>query len=365
MIKYGNTEHVADLRRDIEDFIDRFLRSNEENFCCLYAGRDVGKTYTAEKCAVKRLDEIGGHAVTVYPRKGQIDEGVLESHWKKMLSREFKDRKATYDKTKITCRKKGEKTDKILATACWLGASEEDKVKTMPDCQIVIVDETTKTDLSPRVAEKAIYNLFTLYETTDRQEDRVKVVMMGNILNPADPVFALFGIKPGDLKDENEGMITKSVNTIAWHVPRPPDVDIKEDGTQSRFSQMIARTDYGKISRGEFRADYGAIIQKPDPQSKIVTCFAVMLEPACYMIVAQLNDGLTYLESVNADVFAEIPRRYTLSYVYATTTTPMLPASAREFLQRTAGAGRLKFVDIENAVILGNKIDAKLHLRLI
>lgn len=360
---YGDKQHVATLRQQLAKMINDFLDSPDANFLCIYGGRDVGKTYTTQKETFGRCIKSGQEIAVLYPQKGQINDGVLQGHWQKMIRNEFPNLKAKYSNDTIEAPgAKGKPA--TICRALWLGAAKTNKLNTMPNTAVIFVDEMFNDELSPGAIQKVITRILTYYETTDRLEDRVKVICMGNIENPADPIFDFFNVPVMYRKDEYEGLITRSLNRIAWHIPRPADID-EQAGTQSKFAQMIRGTNYGNVSEGKFRSDYGRIIQTPPAEATADRFFVIMLESGCYMAIATASDGYTYIESVNEDVYNEAPRRYVTAYQYTTAESVLLPQTVRDYIAKKAARGRLKFVDIESAIQLAPRIATKLRLSLI
>lgn len=206
--------------------------------------RGIGKTYGMQLFLLDRFFERGEEAVYFCRTKIEKRNGFLEKAFKKVMWKEkrfaekSKDFKWSVDKLEY----KGK-------TVCHcIALSEAIKIKnqSFPFVKWGLLDEYM---LEERHERDYVHGwgepdlLLNLYQTIDRDEDRLVVFLMGNNTNFYNPyhmhkAFRIPKIEPGK--------IWLSENVLFQNYS--PTAELQEEKQTTKFSRMVRNTDYGSYA---------------------------------------------------------------------------------------------------------------------
>ena len=258
----------------------------QRNFNLINGERSIGKTYTTQKWVVgKCLDK---HQQFVYLVRTQSEkkEGVLERAFEKVMSKEYPGVETIY--TEETMSANGE----IIGFCIAISESQKIKKRSFPNVYYIIFDEYMLEDSSRSnyvSGWKEPDLLLSIYHTIDREEDRVKVFMLGNNTSFFNPyhLHPAFNIQP-----IKQGQIWTSENVLyQW---AEGSKDLKEKRATSKFGKMIQNTRYGEYaSAGHFIEDNDDFIAVHDGKAQYE--FTIICGGIQYGVYADQNKGLVYI----------------------------------------------------------------------
>lgn len=346
-----------ELRRDIA----KFLLETKEHFIQLHSGRGPGKSYTTQKTIIDYCLVNNREFCFAVPTIKLKESGALKKWSAKVLANEFK-----YYQTKITSdylfMRKNEDEDWQLVGHCIALSNADNDAKNDSSIYRVdwlVWDESARMKLDIAATELLIDLFLSLYQTIDRDENRVKAVFIGNKLNKIDPLYAFFGLTPSELN--KTGAIKRTYNRVSWNVPVPPDI---EDDPNNTFRQMIKGTRYGEISSGEFNLSYGELLGDPGDQP-ITSCYALEFTLDSYLLIMPCN-GIIYVEACNK-AFAELYATswYTTLIKEATPRKPAAPYELINMIRQALNAGRFKCVDEESLLTASARLKMCYNIQIL
>ena len=258
----------------------------QRNFNLINGERSIGKTYTTQKWVVGKCLEKHQQFVYLVRTQSEKKEGVLERAFEKVMSKEYPGVETIY--TEETMSANGE----IIGFCIAISESQKIKKRSFPNVYYIIFDEYMLEDSSRSnyvSGWKEPDLLLSIYHTIDREEDRVKVYMLGNntsFFNPyhLHPAFNIQLIK--------QGQIWTSENVLyQW---AEGSKDLKEKRATSKFGKMIQNTRYGEYaSAGHFIEDNDDFIAVHDGKAQYE--FTIICGGIQYGVYADQNKGLVYI----------------------------------------------------------------------
>lgn len=335
---------VGLLTDPMRALIEQFLLTTKEHFIQLHAGRGVGKTYTTQKTVIEDCLANDTEFIFCVPTKKQKEGGILRKWLAKSLYREFLDWQKKYTNEYFYMRQSDDEDWRLVGRCLPLsGAEDEGKLdSSVFRVNWMIWDESMKMKLDINAGNFLIDLFLTAYHTIDRDENRVKAVFIGNLLNKLDPSYEFFNVTIPHLK--REGVIVRSFNKISWAVPMPPDLKDNENNT---FRKMIAGTRYGEIASGKFNMSYGDLIGDPG-DNPVNSCYGVQFTDDGYLLIMS-SGGKIYIEACSRP-FAETyaTQIFTTITKEATQEKLVVPIDLINIIRKALTLGRCKFVDEES-----------------
>lgn len=240
----------------------------------LCGGRGLGKTYGAKKKGIK--DAIRKGEEFIYLRRTVEEIKASRATFFSAIQREFPNHDFRLDgnKGQITPRllqQKGEPDDKFekrkkrrqWQTVCHLVAlstAQNWKGADFPNVTWIVFDEfIIEKSSNVQYLRNEVEALINFLSTVDRNQDRVRLLMLSNTIGIMNPYFTHFGISPDEVPE------------FSWHgggdvVVHFPDAKAFKDSVYStRFGSFIAREmgDYASYAvDNQFRDAHDKLIAK-------------------------------------------------------------------------------------------------------
>ena len=158
-------------------------------------------------------------------------------------------------------------------TICYfMGLSAYQKYKSInyPRVHTMIYDEFIKerSNLTQYLTNEYAA-LTSLYQTVDRNDDRVKLFMFGNAVSIMNPVFTELGVVADEVGEYST--YGKDIYTgkpfFVLHVT--DSVSFRKHVGKSRFSQFIEGTEYGQFAQGNVFADnHDELLKSKTPKAR-------------------------------------------------------------------------------------------------
>ena len=174
--------------------------------------RSYGKTYGWKKRGIKRFIETGetwGYLRTFDQEIKDILADGNEAFFSDIMRNdEFPGYKFRAMGRTMQCGKvtgKNEKTGedvvewRVMGQFLALTKAQSYKGKTVANMTLVVFDEFIRETKIPPYPANCVNMLLSLWETLDRREDRVRIVMLANSADAVNPYFLAWGIVPPPL----------------------------------------------------------------------------------------------------------------------------------------------------------------------
>lgn len=341
---------------EIRNLISDIILTFKERFILLTSGRNVGKTYTTQKTVIQYCidnDVVFGFAV---PTITEMNRGMLKEWVSKCVKQQFKKYQFRYTRERMFYRA-SEEEDYVEIGRCFaLSEGENNKKRASPLMEFLIFDEAVVSNTT--AMEEALYSMQLLYETLDRNEDKIKAIFLCNTLSKVNPFYNYFEVTTKDLA--KQGTEIRTQNRYCWYIPNPIDLD---EG--SEFKKMIKGTSYGNMSSGMFDENYGFFVEEPPKKSKFYSAFGIELGEGTFCSVMHCENDNFYCEvctEAHLKKFAD-PIFNTI-FKKATTERPMLPDYIRNAIYERLEVGKFKFLNEESLLVLSTKFAQYLSLRI-
>lgn len=225
------------------------ILSKQRNFMFINGVRRIGKTYTCLGWALKQAIEKNGCQFMYLVRtEKEIQNKAFSNAFDKVTTREYSDFNIEFGSKECwLCDDEGKKI-KLLGWCRALSQAVKVKREAFPECNLVIFDEYM---LEPKQSRFYVQGwnepdlLLNIYHTIDRDEDRVKVFLLGNntaFYNPyhLHPAFKIPAVNPGEIWLGDNVL-------FQWALP---SAELKEEQANSKFGRMIKDTSYGDYALG-------------------------------------------------------------------------------------------------------------------
>ena len=330
------------LACDLRDMIVDFILSAVQLFLYIYGGRGVGKTYTTQKTIIDYCltnhKEFGLLVPTVEEKK----TSMLKAWTEKVLLYEFTDWETKATSDYLYMRKNEEDDWQRVAYCIPLNKAGSFKKKSMSQVDFLIWDESVEIPGNMSM-EKVLEDVLTAYHTIDRDENRVKLIMLSNFEAGDKRNMCLFDFFDVSIKDQQtENSIVESENKKAWHIPMADD--IKED-PNNKFRRMIKGTKYGDKADGIFRTDYGNLLVYPEKTDKFLWSFALWIGELAIGLMLR-DDGTIFCQRVDTHFIKDYCSRvYTVNDKQISQEIKFVPTQLIEYINDKIKNGKFKFVD--------------------
>lgn len=208
--------------------------------------RTVGKTYAMKKIAIKQFIKYGWtwsyvrYFDTMIERITRNPKHFL---YDIVVNNEFPDYDFKCDGTNMLITKKGSKKWTNFGKMYSLTSFDSFKGSTTPDMHLMVFDEFIKEKRVPPYPPNTVDMFFNLWDTFDRRENRVKVVMLANSADLVNPFFREWNIKPIP-----KGTHTKVKIGNGW--------GYYENAWNPDFAKYASESNVGKYSAGSSYDEY-------------------------------------------------------------------------------------------------------------
>lgn len=258
----------------------------QRNFNMINGERSIGKTYTTQKWVVDRCIKRDSQFVYIVRTQMEKKEGVFQKAFEKVELNEFRDHEFSWDTETLSI--DGELKGFCIA----LSETQKFKKRSFPLVDYIIFDEYM---IEEKSSARYISGwnepdlLLSLYQTIDRDEDRVKVFMLGNNTSFYNPyhIHKAFNVKP-----IKRGGIWVGDNVLYQYAEATEYVkDVKE---QSKFSKMIKGTKYGDYaSDGKYIEDKETFLGVHDGNARYQ--FTIIVNGMKFGVYYGMEKGLMYI----------------------------------------------------------------------
>lgn len=272
----------------------RHILPYQRNFNFINGPRSIGKTYGCQKYFLQRALEKGEEFVYIVRTKDLINNGAFEAAFRKVVQKEFPEVTLKFTLTECVHEIDGDKVEKIPIGYC-IALSDYVNVKkqSYPNVRWLLFDEymLEATDTSRYVKGwKEPDILLNIYQSIDRDEDRVVCFLLGNntsFYNPyhMHPAFSIPNVKPGG--------IWYSDNVLfEW---AQASEQLKGDKAATKFGKMISNTSYNKYANeGQYMDDNYSFIA---PRPKSARCYYTIVYCGnTFGVWADVKQGLVYID---------------------------------------------------------------------
>lgn len=327
-----NARSVEEAR----EFIKKEILESPEKFLLFYSGRGIGKTYTTQKTILEKIFEEKTELGFVVLKDKEIKSNALRLWLEKVLQNEFsKKYDFKFDKENGYFSEKSEKRFIPFCRCFSIVSADDYKVKSYPNVRFLVWDECVKARTRPE-DERAMYNFLSIYETIDREENRVKAICLCNVLKTAktSPVFDYFKVPfetlPNDIHTDGQ---RKAVYLPIFE-------------TDKDFAKGVK--DYAGMSRGIFeRPHYGDLIRTPDKDERAEAVVVIRQSEDFYFAIMQTQKNL-YVEYIDKIRQIELFRVYVLNPADVTSELRLVPPNLKRILLNAYLLGKLKFINEES-----------------
>lgn len=226
---------------------------------CVTGARSFGKTYGWKKQGIKRFLETGerwGYLRTFDQEiKDILADGPEAFFSDIMRNNEFPGYKFRLQGrvmqagriVKTVKDKNGEDKDEVewstMGQLLALSKAQNYKGKTQANMTLLVFDEFIRETRVPPYPADAVNKLYSLWETLDRRENRVKIVMLANAADVVNPYFAAWGIIPPELGQHCKVKVGDSYIYV-------------ENCWNNDFAKYADNSEIGKLTRGSSYASY-------------------------------------------------------------------------------------------------------------
>lgn len=258
----------------------------QRNFMLINSERSIGKTYTTEKWVLEKCIKTHKQFAYIVRTKDEKKKGAFQKGFVKVETIEFQGKEFTWD-TETLCID-GEHIGWCFA----LTEAQNIKKNSYPNIDYIIFDEymieaKSNARYIKGFGEPVI--LLSIYHTIDRDEDRVKVFMLGNNTSFYNPyhIHPAFNVQP-----VKKGEIWKSKNVLYQNAVATEWVKAKKK--KSKFGEMVSGSEYGNFANlGTYIEDEESFIAKHEGTAKHI--FIVKINGLQFGIYSDMTKGLIYV----------------------------------------------------------------------
>lgn len=260
--------------------------TKQRNFMLINGERGIGKTYTAQKWILDKCIKRNKEFIYITRTINEKTDNVFQKAHEKVERNEFPDNefKWSIDTLRID--------DETRGWCIALSESQKIKKRSFPSVDYILFDEYMLEDAS-RSSYVSGWSepdlLLSIYQTVDRDEDRVKCFMLGNntsFYNPyhLHPAFNIRPVKPGGIWMSKNVLYQYAVATS----------DVKDKKAKSKFGEMITGTKYGDYANdGKYIEDEESFIGQHDGKS--IYQFTIIINGVSFGVYNAPHKGYVYI----------------------------------------------------------------------
>lgn len=269
----------------------------QRNFNFINGSRSIGKSYTTQKFLIKKA--VTKHLQFVYLVRTQDEksEGVFAEAFTKVLQNEFPDLSIEFTKENMILTRKGvgttgEDEKEIIGYCFALSEAIKIKKRSFPNVKYMLFDEYMLEEKHSRSYVNGWNEpdlLLSIYDTIDRNNDKVVVFLLGNntsFYNPyhMHPAFNIPYIQKGE--------IWKSENILfQWATESTGMRQLKD---KTRFNRMTEKSEYGRYAnKGDYVGDNNDFIQSRSGFERYM--FSFVFESRTFGVWVDREHGLIFI----------------------------------------------------------------------
>lgn len=237
---------------------------------CITGGRSTGKTYTAKRQAIKEFIERGWQFAYVR----HYDEEIKKITAKKNPRAWFADIIANDEFPGYDFRMNGREaqcarvtgdgkpkweTMGMLYSLCQAQAYKGDVA---PDCHLMIFDEFIREKRGAGYPPGCVDALMNLWETLDRRQNRVRILMLANAADVVNPFYAEWHITPPAAGHHKRVYVGR----LPVYVEHAKNADFEAAAAQSNIGLMTEGSAYGAYALENVFANASSPFVRPRPR---------------------------------------------------------------------------------------------------
>lgn len=269
------------------------LFSYNGTFNIVPGGRGIGKTYGAQKHAIKNAITKGEQFI--YLRRYKTEMTAARNTFFAAVEVEFPkhDFRVIGNSAQMAPISTRDEKKRVWATIGYfatLSTAQTLKSVAFPKVTLIIFDEfiIEKGALHYLPDEAKVFNNF--YNTVDRGQDKTRVLFLANTVSIDNPYFLEYGIlpKPG------EEWITKADGFIVCHLPNSKA--FADSIYQTKFGKFIQGTDYADYAVGnQFADNHDGLIQLKDGNARYQ--YTLETKKGSFSVWMDFASGEYYIQS--------------------------------------------------------------------
>lgn len=218
--------------------------------------RSFGKTYAWKKQGIKRFLKNGqtwGYLRTFDQEiKDILADGPFAFFGDIMRNNEFPGYTFKMSGRKMMCGRITKKKDKdgeaivewsVMGQMFALTKAQSYKGKTVANMTLLVFDEFIRENRVPPYPSDCVGKLYSLWETLDRRENRVRIVMLANAADAVNPYFVTWRITPPELGEHKRVQVGASYIYV-------------ENCWNNEFAKYADDSEIGKLTRGSSYSTY-------------------------------------------------------------------------------------------------------------
>lgn len=265
--------------------------------------RSLGKTYAMKKVGIKRfitkgetwsyiryfdsmvdrITKASEDFLSDIERNEEFPGYIFRTHGRMLQLAEVQ---ATSKATEGVFKPKWRDMGQMMA----LTSYDSYKGTTVANMSLMVLDEFIKEKRVPPYPPGCVDMLLNLWETIDRREDRVRIVMLANTADIVNPFFRAWNITP----IERGTSRYFPVGDMSVYYENAYNADFAQFADQSNIGKLTRGSSYGDYAgRNEFKNETGLFVaQKP----KSAKCYgAYVWGPTTFGIWNDINSGNVYV----------------------------------------------------------------------
>lgn len=220
----------------------------------LMGGRGIGKTYGFQKFLIRNCLKKKTEFAIITRTVESIENDVLKKSLTKVLDNEFKDLDLIFNKREgyYNIEKNGKKEKVVLCRIFALSEYSKIKKESYPNIRWLFFDEFILEEIKGlRSGYVGGFDepdtLINIYNTIDREEDRVRVIMLCNTITSVNPYFIHDFFKIPPLK---KGQRFKNGSVVAMFLLSSDELNKKRE--TNSFIKQVKETSYNDYITGDY-----------------------------------------------------------------------------------------------------------------
>lgn len=228
--------------------------------------RSEGKTYWFKRKGIKNFLRDGSTWVYLRRHDSIFKKTLNKRPFFGDVAQEFPNVEFKVDGRDMLLKREGDSKWQVFGHFAALSQAQTYKGTTDPTCTMLVYDEFINEHKVPPYLPNEPAMLMNLWETLDRREDRVKIVMLANAADLINPYFLEWNIildKPGIRRYRNGLLVVQWDDNPAF----------ADHAAESNIGRFTAGTGYDDYARGNIFIGSGSeFIQEKSKNSRPVCC---------------------------------------------------------------------------------------------
>lgn len=276
--------------------------------------RSLGKTYWFKRLAIKRYIDSGKTWAYMRRYDEQIKAQLQEENgfFSDIIKNgEFPDYELRQNGRVMEIRRPGKKRFETFGHFFSLNAFENKKGSNAATMWMILFDEFIKSNSRSRYLPNELDALANVWETFDRKEDRVRIVMLGNLVDMLNPYFLTWGIA---LRPGMPEFTRYNSKTVLLHMADASE-EFAEHAEQANITRVFGGSRYDKMNRQSLVDNISSAFIIRDKPATAQYMYTLSYQGDAYAVWLDANAGEYY-------VTAKRPKK---EHMYALTREDMRP----------------------------------------